>query len=326
MRRALPAVAALALVGCGSSSLPPPAAEPAVSPPAHVRPTGRVVRVGSFPEGLVADPATGLVAVGLRNPDELALVSARSGRVVRRVRLPESPRHLALEAAGGPVLVPSERAGALVRVALPSGRVESVTPVGRFPHDVAASGARVLVGNEMADSVSILAGARRVATLSAPHQPGGVAPLPGGLAVVAAVGARVLAIYGLDPPRLVTKANAGVGPTHVASALGRLFVVDTQGDAILAFRMRPRFELNGRANAPGAPYGIAADERRRRLYVTLTARNQLIEYALGGPAPRWIATYPVVRQPNSVTVDPRSGRVFVASRTEGTLELIDPSR
>jgi hypothetical protein len=31
-----------------------------------------------------------------------------------------------------------------------------------------------------------------------------------------------------------------------------------------------------------------------------------------------------VRQPNSVAVDPDSGRVFVASRRDGTLQLLDP--
>ena len=286
-----------------------------------------MVHVGNAPEGLVADPVTRLVAVGLRNPDELALVDGRRGTVVRVVGLPESPRHLALEAAGGPVLVPAERANALVRVKLPAGRVESVTRVGRFPHDAAASGARVLVGNERGNSVSIVAGARTLATLRAPLQPGGVAALPSGLVAVVSVRARVISLYRLDPPELVAKANAGVGPTHVVAALGRVYVVDTEGDAILAYRTEPRFELNGRANTPGAPYGIAVDARRRRLYVTLTARNELAEYALGPPAPRRLRiTYPTVRQPNSVAVDPRSGRVFVASRTDGTLELIDPPR
>jgi hypothetical protein len=150
-------------------------------------------------------------------------------------------------------------------VSLPDGRIESVTPVGRFPHDAAASGTRILVSDEMGSSVSVIAGRNRVARLKAPLQPGGVAPLPGGRAAVVAVRARVLAIYSLDPPRLVTQANAGVGPTHLATALGRLYVADTEGDAVLAFRTKPRLEISGRANAPGAPYGIATDERRRRL-------------------------------------------------------------
>jgi len=223
--------------------------------------------------------------------------------------------------------VQAERANALGRVTLPGGRVESITRVGRFPHDAASVGGRVLVGNERGNSVSIVAGAHTLATLKAPLQPGGVAAVDDSLAAVVSVGARVISLYRLNPPALAAQANAGAGPTHAVAALGRVYVVDTQGDAILAYHLEPRFELNGRANTPGAPYGIAVDARRRRLYVTLTARNELAEYALGPPAPRRLRiTYPTVPQPNSVAVDPRSGRVFVASRTDGTLELIDPPR
>jgi DNA-binding beta-propeller fold protein YncE len=38
-----------------------------------------------------------------------------------------------------------------------------------------------------------------------------------------------------------------------------------------------------------------------------------------------LRTFPTVPQPNSVAVDPRSGRVFVASRKDGTLQLLDPT-
>src|SRR5438874_9718456 len=93
--------AAVAVAACGSATEPPPAAEPALSPPLEAAPAGRVVPVGFMPEGLAADGPTGLVAIGLRNPDQLVLLDGATGRVVRRVRLPESPRHLQLEAPGG---------------------------------------------------------------------------------------------------------------------------------------------------------------------------------------------------------------------------------
>jgi len=38
-----------------------------------------------------------------------------------------------------------------------------------------------------------------------------------------------------------------------------------------------------------------------------------------------VATFPAVRQPNTVAVDSATGRVFVASRTDGTVQLIDPA-
>jgi len=64
---------------------PPPAPEPAEAPPLEEEPAGRVVEVGPSPEGLAADPETGLVAVALRNPNDLALVDGESGEISQRV-------------------------------------------------------------------------------------------------------------------------------------------------------------------------------------------------------------------------------------------------
>jgi DNA-binding beta-propeller fold protein YncE len=52
----------------------------------------------------------------------------------------------------------------------------------------------------------------------------------------------------------------------------------------------------------------------------LTALNRIAELT----DRRLLRTFPTVRQPNSVAVDPGTGRVFVASRTDGTLEIFDP--
>jgi len=72
----------------------------------------------------------------------------------------------------------------------------------------------------------------------------------------------------------------------------------------------------------GAPYGIAHDVRRGRLWVTLTATNRVAEVT----DRRLLRSFPTVRQPNSVAVNPGDGRVFVASRADGTLQLLDPPR
>ena len=84
---------------------------------------GKVIEVRSGPEGVVADPETGLVAVGLRNPNELALVDGDSGKVVRKVGLQGYPRHLGLAGPGGPVLVPAELSDSLIQVSLPTGQI-----------------------------------------------------------------------------------------------------------------------------------------------------------------------------------------------------------
>jgi DNA-binding beta-propeller fold protein YncE len=269
---------------------------------------------------------TGLVAVGLRDPDRVALVDGRTGTVVKEVALPESPRHLDLAAPGGPVLVPAERSNSLAQVSLPDGAVLSNTPVGRFPHNAAAGAGRVFVVNEFGSTMSVIEDGRVIETVPTPLQPGGVAVTPSGLVGVIGVRGLALQVYDAKTLRPVGLLDAGAGPTHVVADLeNRFFVADTRGGAILVYATDPQPVMLARVPTPGgAPYGIAFDARRGHLWVTLTALNQVVEYAAQGGTLRQLAVYPTVRQANSVAVDPASGRVFVAGATDGTLQILDP--
>jgi len=306
------------LAGCGSGSSLVPAAEPAHSPRLETRPAGRVLHVGHKPEGLAFDRRTGLLAVGLANPDRLALVDARSGRVLRRVALPESLRHLQLARPGGPVLVPAERAGLLVEVSLPAGRTRAVR-VGDHPHDAAASGSREFVGNERGQTLSVVEHGEQERVLDAPAGPGGVAATRSGLVAVVGVRSRTLALFDARTLRALGEIDVGLGPTHVVARGSRLFVVDTRGDALLEVLTGP-LRVHRRTHLAGTPYGIAYDAAHRRFWVTLTALNRVAELT----DRRLLRTFPTVRQPNSVAVDPATGRVFVASRRDGTLQILDP--
>ncbi len=318
----------VAFAGCGSVTFAgdlPPAAEPASSRPLTERPAGRVVPVGFKPEGAVADPVTGLVAVGLREPGELALVDGRSGEVTRRVRLSGAPRHLQLAADGGPVLVPAERADALTRVSLPEGVRDSVR-VGMFPHDATQAGGRTFVGDEHGNTLSVIDG-DRVRRFPIATQPGGLAPIDGGRAVaVVSVRERIVEIYDTETLELLDSAPAGVGPSHViAGSQGRFYVTDSTGDGLLVFETKPELRLTRRVALLGSPYGVTVDCERARLWVTLTATNELVELS-GGARPRVLRTFPTVRQPNTVAVDPATGRVFVTGKADGVLQLFDPPR
>jgi DNA-binding beta-propeller fold protein YncE len=325
MGQAAVAVAALALAAAllaacgGSSNGLAPAAEPARSPPLGREPAGRVVPVGHKPEGLAFDPGTGLLAVGLTDPDRLALVDGDTGRVMRRVRLPESARHLTLAAPSGPVLVPAERSYAIIEVSLPDGRLSSAR-VGRFPHDAARARGRIFVGDELGHTVSVVEDGRRIEALPAPRQPGGVAATADREHVgVVGVRERALEVFDARTLKSTGKVGVGIGPTHVVGGGGRFFVVDTRGNALLEVRLDP-LRVHRRTHLGGAPYGIALDPERRRYWVTLTARNQVAELT----DHRVLRRFPTVRQPNSVAVDPSTGRVFVASRKGGTLQFFDP--
>jgi hypothetical protein len=330
----------LAGAGCASAGTPhqpdapaagTPAAgrtdvpEPATAPPTAQLPAGRVVALPGGPEGLAVDVRDQILAVGIRRPAGVALVAAATGRERRVIRLPGAPRHLELAGPAGPLLVPLEDADRLAEIALPRGTIISDTRVGRHPHDAAAAGSLIFVGNEYSSTVSLIRGGRQVAVRPAPLQPGGVAS-DGSFVLVVGVRGRRVEAYAADGRALGT-APAGVGPTHVqAGRAGLFYVADTEGNAILIFRVTSAgaHQVGTVRTARGAPYGIAVDGRRGRVYVTLTATNRLESFRISGRALTPDQTWPTVRQPNSVAVDEATGRLFVAGRTASQLELIDP--
>jgi DNA-binding beta-propeller fold protein YncE len=312
---------------CGSTPGPPsgeasaPAAEPAVSPPLATTPAGTVVTAGPDAEGIAVDPETATVAVG---DSSGALLFDEAGHLLHRVDLPAGPRHIALRAPGGPFLVPAQGADELAVVDARSGSVESVVPTGRWPHDVAAADGTIFVGDELADTVTVVRGAGVVATVPVVAQPGGLAVAGNDLAVV---GVRARRLELLDTRTLgeVASAPAMTGPSHVAAYHGSLYVIDTGGGALVVFDLHGGLHQVARVALRGSPLGVAVDEARQRLWVTLTARNQLVEFDLSGRLPQRTATVPTVRQPDSVAVDDRSGTVFVAGAASGVLQIVPAS-
>ena len=308
-----------------SSALPfpPKAAEPAGSPPLSREPAGRVVRIGGPAEGLAADPETGLVAAARKDVKQLLLVDGKSGAVRRSVELPAAPRHLDLARPGGPVLVPAEEADTLVQVALPTGEKTS-TRVGDYPHAATFAGGRAYAADEFGSTVTAVEDGKAVEQAPVDVQPGGIVGVGDQLGVIS-VRAYTVALIDQDTLRGRGSQNAGSGPTHAeADADGRMYITDTRGNAVIVFATRPNLKFIARIPlAGGSPYGIAIDQRRKRVWVTLTGSNELVEIE-ASEKPRRRRSFPTVRQPNTVTVDESTGRVFVASQQEDALQLIDP--
>jgi DNA-binding beta-propeller fold protein YncE len=179
------------------------------------------------------------------------------------------------------------------------------------------------VADELGGRLSVVTDGRVSRTFDSQTQPGGIAAL-GDVAGVVDVGAFTLTTYDVPGGRLEDVVPAGDGPTHVvADADGRLLVADTRGDAVRVFTADP-LEQVGSTPLKGTPYGLAYDSSARMLWVTLTATNEVVGLATRGDELTEVARFPTVRQPNTVAVDPRSGRVFVASRTSGQLQIITP--
>jgi DNA-binding beta-propeller fold protein YncE len=164
-------------------------------------------------------------------------------------------------------------------------------------------------------------------TLVADQAPAGLAFTPptrtlvdGRLAILAPR-ARTLTLIDRRTHEELERVSAGLGPTHVLAVADRLYVTDTQGGALLVFATRPKVALTRRVFLPGAPYGIAADPVRHRLWVTLTARNEVVSLPANG-RPRPLVRLATIRQPDRVAVDSATGTVAVAGPEVGVLQLI----
>lgn len=320
----------------GNPPVAPGPAEPGVAPPVNSPPAGRVIAVGNNPEAVAAGSG-GTAAVGLKDPDGIALVDIDAG-VVRKV-VPTgggAPRHLDLAGPDGPVLAPLEQTDTVLTVALSDGAiVQKVTGVGRNPHNAVrtADGTEV-VNNELGGGVIFLSGGAIVGALPpGPPQPGGLAAV-GRFAVVSDVRGQGVWVYDASTRKQVAQAPVGqqlthtiaLGPPGSPEGTGVVAVADTMGGGVFLERITPQVQQLARIDTPGRPYGLAYDATHRLLFITLTASNLLRVVDVADPAaPRTLGDLPTVRQPNSVAVDPRTGTVLVAGTVEGQLQLIPPS-
>ncbi len=325
-----------ALTGCGGTSrltqspASKYAAEPQTAPSPTVAPHGSVVAVGDTPEGIVVDGGSGgsggsggapLAVAALRDPDSLALVTLDSRHAVSHLAVPGRARHLRL-APNGLLLLPGEDVNKLFEIALPAGTVAAQFVTGRQPHDAVVAGGRVWVTDELAGTVTSLGAGGR--TLPAGLQPGGIGAADGRVAA-ADVRGNKLYVFDARSQRQIAVLPAGAGPTHVVQVgPDTVAVADTRGNAVLLYALDRTPCLLARLSLPGGPYGLAADLGRRRLWVALSGRNQLVRLdvtatRLKKDGPR----YPTVQQPNSLAVDGATGEVVVAGATKrGTLQFL----
>jgi hypothetical protein len=130
-------------------------------------------------------------------------------------------------------------------------------------------------------------GSAPVGRLPAPAGPAReVAALTGGRSVVLLGRERALELRDARG-RVVGRAPAGVGPTHVAcvdhgAPASWCYVTDTRGDALLVFAVRAGIEPRRRLYLPGGPAGVSLDHARRRLLVTLRGGHEVVELPAHG--------------------------------------------
>ena len=287
---------------------------------------GVVVKVGAKPEGVAVDSRTGAVAVAVDQPPRLVLIAgARKGltnAAQRQVALPGTARHVELAKSGGPFLVPVETANMLLQVPEGAGPIIR-TRVGNHPHDAAYLKGAAYTVDEFGSTLSEVRGGKLTRQVPVDAQPGGVTAVGDTLAITAVRAYTVEQFRQRDLLGLGAQ-SAGLGPSHLThDAAGRLYIADTRGEQLIVYATKPRLKFVGRVRLGGTPLGLAVDQRRGRLWITLSERNQLLQLNLAD-TPKIERRIATVRDPFSNAVDPLTGRVYVASRSDGTLQAITP--
>lgn len=297
-----------------------PPAVPAAAPKTTVPPAGALWTVDGGAEGIAVDSGTGRVAVAVRDPNRLLLLDLATGAVTRTVPLPGKPRRVVLGPAGSVLVV----AGRTLLQIPTVGEVEPTTR--KLPADggdvAPLAGDAALVSLPKQGRAVVVGGRKKMPALRAGEHSAGVA-VNGDLLGVVDSAQSTLTVFDRGG-KLVQQTRAGDGATNVAvDKRDRFVVVDTRGGELLVFSTGPLF-LRQRHPVAGSPYGAAYDPLHDVLWLTLTATNEVLGLDLSGGAPKPVGRYATVRQPDSVAVDPVTGKVYIASRIDGIVQTITP--
>lgn len=299
------------------------AAPPAVSPAAEVTLPGTVLAAPGAITSVATDPTTQTLAVAIGQPAELQLYSLTDPHAApRTVPLPGVVADLSLAKAGGPLLAPVTTANQVIEVTLPTATTH-VVAVANGPTSATMVNGHLLVAQAAHKSLVLLNGDTVAKTIS-----GDVSPQQ-----VVTVGTKAVlldrlrsAVFDVDPSGGTVGAGlrAGDGATNeVTDNYGDILVTDTRTGELLVFSADPVL-MRQRFPVAGSPYGIAYDPTHDLAWVTCTKLNQVVGYSVVGGEPVEKYRFSTVRQPNSVAVDPDSGRVIVASADGGGIQVIQP--
>ncbi len=328
---AMPVACALLVAGCSSDTGKgddelqivnnPVAATAAASPAPAVAPAGTVL-ASSAVTAMAADAASRTLAVAVDQPPAVLLyrLDEPSAQPVR-VAVPGAVEQLSFGA--GQVLASIPGRGTVANIPVGGGQAGELGVPGQ-PADAVAAGADTLVAVRDRKAVEVYQGGKLVKTITGGLYSADEVVSSGDHTVV--LDRLRTAVFTVDVPggAIGEGLRAGDGATNaVADSYGRVLVTDTRAGALLAFSMDPLL-LRQMYPVPGGVYGIAYDAQRSMAWVTLTERNEVVGFDVRGGEPVEKYRFPTVRQPNSVTVDARTGKVYVGSATGEGVQVIQP--
>ncbi|WP_199444095.1 YncE family protein [Umezawaea beigongshangensis] len=304
----------------------PEAAKPATSPEQTTAPAGEVLPLDGVVTALAFDASTATLAVAVAEPPSVLLYDTGNLAAAPRSTPLPGPA-VRLTGAGGRLTASVPDADEIVRVALPGGEATAV-PVADGPTDTTTVGDRTLLAQRDTRRVTVLSGGdpggtevqRSISGLQSPDQ-----LLVTGDHVVVVDRLRS-ALFDLDPASdtLGAGLRAGDGAANaVADRYDRVLVTDARGGELLVFSTDPVI-MRQRYPVPGTPWAIAYDPERDLAWITLTGTNEVVGLDVAGGEPEERARFATVHQPDSIAVDPGTGRVFIASADRGGIQVVQP--
>ncbi|WP_236792928.1 YncE family protein [Amycolatopsis sp. GM8] len=330
MAVALPVACTLLVSACSSDSgkgddalqivADPVAATAALSPAPTASPAGTVLPAGHV-TALAADPASRVLAVALDEPPAVLLyrLDDPSG-TPGRVSVPGPVEHLSI--GGGTVLASMPGKGEVASISLAGGQTTVAVP--GQPADAIGDGGRTVVAVRDRKAVDVYQDGKLLRSISGGLYSADELARSGSKTVLLDRLRNAVFLVDVDGGSVDEGLRAGDGATNlVADSFGRVLVTDTRGGALLAFSTDPLL-LRQMYPVPGGIYGIAYDAPRHLAWVTLTGSNEVVAFDVRGGEPVEKFRFPTVRQPNSVAVDDRTGKVYVGSATGEGIQVIQP--
>ncbi|QLY28385.1 YncE family protein [Nocardia huaxiensis] len=308
------------LAGCSSTddasgkpTIEPPS--PAVAPAASVTPTGEIIP-SSPVRLLLAEPSTGILGKVLTDTPDLYLEDL-AAKSMRTVPLGATATALALGKPGEFLVgVP----GQVLRIDAATGKTTVVTVDGEV-RSVALRGDGLVVGLGDGKVLLVDANGALQQTISGLVS-ADVVDASDEQVVVLDRRQTLISELNLADDRLGLSLRAGDGAVNmIGDHFGRRIVLDTAGGELLVYTADP-LVLHQRFPVGSSPYALAYDQRSETVWVTLTGSNEVVGYDLSTGIPVEVGRYPTVRQPNSVTIDSRTGDMFVGSATGDGLQRI----
>ncbi|MEU8895909.1 hypothetical protein [Nocardia sp. NPDC048505] len=310
----------LLLTGCSTSENKPdaPTREPAtaaVAPAPTAAPAGQVVPLGRPVSALTADPGTGQLAA----LDGATLLLIDPGTAaVRTVALPAPGASLAPGKSGEILVAAPQR---VLRVDVAAARTSEIAVDGDVRSVAAGEGDTVLAGTADGRVRTLAADGAVLRTISGLVSADVLARTPDHTVVVDRHQSSLTEIAP-DADRLGLAQRAGDGATNmITDHFGRVLVIDTADNELLVYSTGPLL-LRQRFPVGSSPYALAYDRRSETVWVTCTQSNEVVGFELSTGIPVEVGRYPAVRQPDSVTVDERTGDLFVGSATGDGLQRI----